>query len=255
MHIPRPEHPNPQWERSSWKNLNGEWEFDFDFSASARERRRFAQGKLPRRITVPFCPESTLSGIGYTDFIPAVCYRKVIALSEKETEGKVFLHFGAVDYHSYVYINGQLAGEQIGGYASFRVDITELVSVGENEIFVIAEDELRSGRQPAGKQSTRHASYGCFYTRTTGIWQTVWLEFTPRAYIDSCRYYPDITNGILTVTGETVGAGTLELRASYEGKPMGSTALRVGGGFFTTQIALSELHLWEIGCGDSMIWS
>ena len=80
MNIPRPEHPNPQWERENWINLNGEWEFDFDFSGSARERKIYEGGALARKITVPFCPESSLSGIGYTDFIPSVCYREIIML-------------------------------------------------------------------------------------------------------------------------------------------------------------------------------
>ena len=198
---------------------------------------------------MPFCPESTLSGIGYTDFIPSVCYRKVITLSEQELTGNIFLHFGAVDFHSYIYVNGKLADEHIGGYASFKVDITSFVNTGENTIFVIAEDDIRSGHQPGGKQSEKYGSYGCFYTRTTGIWQTVWLEFVTKTHIKSCKYYPDITNGILTVTGEVTGCGELELLSSYEGKPTGSTKLRVNNGTFSAQIVLSELHLWEIGCG------
>ncbi|MBE7033814.1 MAG: beta-galactosidase [Ruminococcaceae bacterium] len=246
--IPRKEHPNPQWERKTWRNLNGEWEFDFDFGRSARERELFKSGELSKKIIVPFCPESKLSGIGYTDFIPAVCYRKEINLTEEETAGKVFLNFGAVDFHSYIYINGELAGEHIGGYASFKVDITAFVRVGKNEIFVIAEDDTRSGKQPAGKQSQKFHSYGCFYTRTTGIWQTVWLEFVPKSYVKSCKYYPDITNGILTVTGEVSGSGELELNSSYEGKPTGSAKITASG-FFSAQIKLSELHLWEVGKG------
>jgi len=248
MNIPRPEHPNPQWERTTWRNLNGEWEFDFDFGKSARERELYKNSALSQTITVPFCPESKLSGIGYTDFIPAVCYRKVITFSEEELNGNVFLHFGAVDFHSYIYLNGVLAGEHIGGYASFQVDITKFAVPGENVIFVIAEDDTRSGQQPSGKQSERYHSYGCFYTRTTGIWQTVWLEFVPKAHLKSAKYYPDITNSVLTVTGETVGSGELSLTASYEGKIVGETKVKTNG-IFTAQIALSELHLWEIGCG------
>lgn len=249
MNIPRHEHPNPQWERASWRNLNGEWEFDFDFDVKAREEKRYEGGELPKRITVPFCPESTLSGIGYTDFIKAVCYRRTIELTDDELEGNVFLHFGAVDFHSYIYVNGVLADEHVGGYASFKVDITKHVKAGENVIFVIAEDDLKSGTQPAGKQSPKRESYGCSYTRTTGIWQTVWLEFTPKAYVKSCRYYPDITNGTLTVMGEVVGSGELELVSSFEGVPAGETKLTVNGGAFSAQIKLSEVHLWEIGCG------
>ena len=246
--IPRQEHPNPQWERKNWRNLNGEWEFDFDFSKSAKEKELFKNGMLTKKITVPFCPESKLSGIGYTDFIPAVCYRKEISLSEEEMSGKVFLHFGAVDFHSYIYVNGELAGEHIGGYSSFKVDITKFVNLGKNEIFVIAEDDTRSGKQPAGKQSYKFNSFGCFYTRTTGIWQTVWLEFVPDNYVKSCKYYPDIRNGVLTIEGEVSGNGELELNSYYEGKPTGNTKI-FADGFFTAQIKLSELHLWEIGQG------
>ncbi|MBO5898031.1 MAG: beta-galactosidase [Clostridia bacterium] len=248
MDIPRCEHPNPQWQRDNWKNLNGQWEFDFDFGVSARERKLYAGGALSKTITVPFCPESVLSGIGYTDFIPSVCYRRTFELTEQETSGRVVLHFGAVDFHSYIYVNGVFAGEHIGGYASFAIDITAQVKVGENVLFVIAEDDVRSGEQPAGKQSTKHDSYACYYTRTTGIWQTVWLELTPKAYVKSCKYYPDITRGVLTVMGEVVGKGELTLSATYEGKPVGKTTLAASG-FFTATLALDELHLWEIGNG------
>jgi len=249
MNIPRPEHPNPQWVRESWRNLNGEWEFDFDFSKSAREREIYKKGSLSKKIIVPFCPESKLSGIGYTDFIPSVCYRKVVKLSDKELSGNVFLHFGAADFHSYIYVNGSFLDEHIGGYASFSVDITKYVKTGENEIFVICEDDVRSGKQPAGKQSTKLNSYGCFYTRTTGIWQTVWLEFMPKAYIKSAKYYPDIDNSSLTVIGEVMGEGYLELIASYDGKTVGEKKVKVSGGVFSAEILLSELHLWEIGNG------
>jgi len=249
MNIPRCEHPNPQFERKTWRNLNGQWEFDFDFGKSAREREVYKKGALSKEITVPFCPESKLSGIGYTDFIPAVCYRKVVTLSKDEVSGNVFLHFGAVDYHSYIYINGNFADEHIGGFSSFKVDVTAFVHEGENEIFVIAEDDVRSGKQAGGKQCHKYNSYGCYYTRTTGIWQTVWMEFTPKAYVENVKYFADIQNAILTVEGMAKGCGEIEFTASYEGKEMGSTKIKVNGGTFGAQIKLNELHLWEIGCG------
>ena len=249
MTIFRAEHPNPQWERKNWRNLNGEWEFDFDFSKSAREREVYKAGPLSRKINVPFCPESVLSGIGYTDFIPSVCYRKIISLSKEEISNNVFLHFGAVDFHCFIFVNGEPAEEHIGGYSSFKADITKFVKEGENEIFVIAEDDIRTGEQPAGKQSALYNSYGCFYTRTTGIWQTVWLEFVPKAFVKNCKYYPDITNGVLNIEGEVSGCGELEFNASYNGKAMGSVKLNVKNGFFLTSIKLEELHLWEIGNG------
>ena len=249
MEILRTEHPNPQWERSEWRNLNGEWEFDFDFGKTARDRKLYESGALSKKINIPFCPESELSGIGYKDFIPAVCYRKKFNISDKEAEKNVILHFGAVDYESFIYVNGKLAKTHVGGYSSFSCDITKYIKVGENEIFVIAEDDLRSGHQPAGKQSDRFESYVCMYTRTTGIWQTVWLEFLPKAYIVSAKYYPDIENGILTVIGKVCGEGELCAKATYQGEPMGETKINANNGTFTLQIKLTKLYLWELGCG------
>lgn len=249
MEIYRTEHPNPQWEREQWRNLNGEWEFDFDFGKTARDRKLYEGGALAKKINVPFCPESELSGIGYKDFIASVCYRKVFTLSAEEMKKNIILHFGAVDYESFVYINGQLAKTHVGGYSSFEADITRYVKEGENTIFVIAEDDLRSRHQPSGKQCSSYHSRGCYYTRTTGIWQTVWLEFVPKTYIRNAKFYPDIDNGILTVSGSVCGCGEITAKASYEGEPMGETHIRVNNSAFTMQIQLSELHLWELGCG------
>ncbi|MDY3928892.1 MAG: glycoside hydrolase family 2 TIM barrel-domain containing protein [Clostridia bacterium] len=249
MEVYRLEHPNPQWERNNWRNLNGEWEFDFDFGKSARDREIYKGGALAKKINVPFCPESELSGINYKDFMSAVCYRKVITLSDDECNNNVILHFGAVDYESFIYINGEEAGHHIGGFASFSCDITNFVKPGENVVFVIAEDDLRSKNQPIGKQSSNFYSSGCLYTRTTGIWQTVWLEFIPKEYIKNAKYYPDINNSCISITGEVVGEGKLTIISSFEGKETGRTTLDVDNNCFTAHIYLSELHLWEVGKG------
>lgn len=175
--------------------------------------------------------------------------QKDFSLNEEERKKTIFLHFGAVDYESFVYINGQLVTTHIGGYSSFKADITKYVTEGENTIFVIAEDDLRSSRQPAGKQSDRFDSYGCLYTRTTGIWQTVWLEFLPESYIKSAKYYPDTENGTLTIIGSVCGSGELRARVSFEGKAMGETIVKANNSLFTMQIKPDELYLWEPGHG------
>lgn len=249
MNIPRAEHPNPQWERDTWKNLNGTWEFEFDFGCSAVERRLWEKERFDREILVPFCPESRLSGIGYTDFINGVAYRKNFELSQEELSGRVLLHFGAVDYEASVYVNGTLVGSHKGGYTSFCFDITKHVAPGPNTLFVAVKDDVRSGLQPKGKQAHLYASSGCDYTRTTGIWQTVWLEFVPERHIQSAKYYPDPANGKVTVTGLVQGQGTLQLTALWEDKPVGEAALSVEDGFFTAQLDLSETHLWKPGKG------
>lgn len=248
MNIPRSEHPNPMFVRKNWTNLNGTWEFDFDFGCSARNKELYKKGMLPKKITLPFCPESDLSGVGYKDFMDGVCYRKVIDIDIDLTKNRVLLHFGAVDYESFVYVNGELAIHHIGGYSSFSGDITSYLKNGSNEIFVIAEDDCRSHYQPTGKQSDKYESYGCFYTRTTGIWQTVWLETVPANYIEKFKIFTDIDNCAVTITGKVNGAGVLGAVAKYKDRPVGSATVNANG-FFSLYMSLSELHLWEVGKG------
>ncbi len=247
MNIPRPEHPNPQWERENWLCLNGQWQFDFDFGQSALDQKRYEED-LPREIIVPFCPESPLSGIGYTDFLPAVIYRKKITLTPEQLSGRTILHFGAVDYLAVGCVNGQEVCRHQGGFTPFAADITDVATPGENTIFVYAQDDTRSPLQSSGKQSQQYHSAGCFYTRTTGIWQSVWLEFVPQNYLLSAKYATDMEQGILTVTGCTKGCGQVEISVEYEGEPVGSASVS-SNGHFCAGIALSRIELWEAGCG------
>ena len=248
--LPRPEHPQPQMERSAWRSLNGAWQFAFDFGRSGLDRHFERRDALDTTITVPFCPESVLSGVHYTDFIPAVWYARAFTLTPEELSGRVLLHFGAVDYEAHVFVNGEPAGTHRGGYTSFCFDITDLCRAGENRLSVYAEDDNRSGKQPHGKQCESFDSQGCDYTRTTGIWQTVWLEFVPETYIQSVQYYPNITEGTLLVQAKLCGAGTFTVQASFEGRPCGEASARAENGFAAVTLPLSELHLWDVGRGN-----
>ena len=248
INIPRCEHPDPQFERANWLNLNGEWDFEFDFGNSKKDAGIIDKKEWEKKIIVPFCPESKLSGIQYTDFIPAVWYRKNVSITAEQLEGRVILHFGAVDYETKLYVNGKKAGYHKGGYSSFKFDITEFLSEGENTIIVNAVDDTRDPLVPRGKQCPDLHSRGCDYTRTTGIWQTVWLEFVPKAYIKSVKYYPDYVNGILAISAVVEGEGEFTASASYEGKAMGSFS-KTAKSTITGEIKLDEIHLWEVGCG------
>ena len=248
--LPRPEHPQPQMERSAWRSLNGAWQFAFDFGRSGLDRHFEHRDALDTTITVPFCPESVLSGVHYTDFIPAVWYARAFTLTPEELSGRVLLHFGAVDYEAHVFVNGEPAGTHRGGYTSFCFDITDLCRAGENRLSVYAEDDNRSGKQPHGKQCESFDSQGCDYTRTTGIWQTVWLEFVPETYIQSVQYYSNITEGTLLVQAKLCGAGTFTVKASFEGRPCGEASARAENGFAAVTLPLSELHLWDVGQGN-----
>lgn len=249
MNIPRPEHPNPQFERKAWTNLNGEWQFEIDQSKSGIEREFYKRKELSSKIIVPFCPESKLSGVGYTDFINSVWYQRKFTLTAEQMRGRVLLHFGAVDYEAVVYINQEEVGKHKGGYTSFTFDISGSIQEGENVLTVCAIDDTRSGKQPSGKQSEKYASHGCFYTRTTGIWQTVWLEYVPSNYIKQVKFYPDTKNCKLTVTAELQGSGDLAVDTSYQGQATGSAAVASSGGTVWLEIPLSEKHLWEVGQG------
>jgi len=175
LDTPRPEHPRPDFERKDWLNLNGEWEFEIDTGSSGAEQG-WASGRreFNERILVPFPPESRLSGLGYIDFMPSVWYRCIFSVPEAWAGRRLLLHFGAVDYDATVWVNGVKVGHHKGGYTPFHCDITQVAHVHEtNTVTVYAKDDCRSGLQPAGKQSPRFHSYGCMYTRVTGIWQFI----------------------------------------------------------------------------------
>ena len=191
--IPRPEYPRPQFVRSPWMNLNGTWTYAFDFGKSGRQRGFAESQGFEGRINVPFCPESPLSGVNYKDFIPAIWYQRSLAIPKNWQGKRVILHFGAVDYETEVFVDGKSVGKHYGGTSSFSFDITPFVSSGgEHSLVVSVLDDTRSGLQPAGKQCPDYRSRGCHYTRTTGIWQTVWMEAVSEFGLKSFHIIPDL---------------------------------------------------------------
>lgn len=248
--IPRPEHPRPQMLRNQWMNLNGEWEFEIDYSKSGKERKLYEEDKLTQVINIPFCPESKLSGIENKDFMPAVWYRREFSIPEEWKDKHILLHFGAVDYEAEVWINGISAGKHKGGYSSFTFDITRLLRDGINILTVCAEDDVRSGLQPAGKQCSKYYNDGCSYIRTTGIWQTVWLECVSAEYIFSVKYIPDPENGCVHIEGSFQGKTqgyTLEVRVFFSSQMTGKNSCSINGNHARLTVQLSELHLWGPG--------
>lgn len=239
---------------ADWLSLNGVWEHETDHGKSGRARGLSAPDHpLSGRITVPFCRESALSGIGDVDFCECVWYRRTVILPQGwQTNGRrTHLHIGACDYHTEVWVNGVSVGTHIGGYIEFAFDITAALADGENVITICATDELRSGNQPGGKQSQRYHSHGCSYTRTTGIWQSVWLENTPDAYLTRAKYYPSVADSKLSIEVCAANADGLVARAEafYEGHAVGAAAAVVEGKSCRIEMKLDELHLWEVGAG------
>ena len=193
--IPRPEHPRPQFVRDSWVNLNGQWTYTFDFGDTGLERGLAKSEGFDGNITVPFCPESKLSGVEYKDFINCMWYQRKVDVPAAWEGKKIMLNFGAVDYYSTIYVNGHLAGRHWGGTSSFAVDMTPYVKAGEKaNIVVCVKDDIRQGEQTGGKQSRVYYSEGCYYTRVTGIWQTVWMEAVAPAGLKEVYVKPDLDN-------------------------------------------------------------
>ncbi|MFH1086118.1 MAG: sugar-binding domain-containing protein [Chloroflexota bacterium] len=190
---PRPEYPRPQFVREPWMNLNGTWTYTLDPGKSGMQRGFSHSAGFPNSITVPFCPESVLSGVGHTDFIEMMWYQRPIAIPHEWQGQRVLLHFGGVDYESEAFVDGQSVGRHWGGTSSFTYDITPYVTAGAAHSLVLyVRDDTRSGQQPGGKQCPDYASRRCHYTRTTGIWQTVWIEAVAPLGLRDVQVIPDL---------------------------------------------------------------
>ena len=246
--IPRPEYPRPQFERTDWVNLNGQWTFEMDFGSSGEQRGWTNTKGLSKKITVPFCPESELSGIGYTDFIPCVWYQRNINIPAEWNGKKILLHFGAADYETKVYVDGKMVGEHKGAGSSFNFDITSYVKAGQQANLVVrVYDNLRGGMQPGGKQCTALFSAGCSYTRVTGIWQTVWMEAVNEQALKNVFAIPDIDQQQLVVRPEFYNEGndntlTVEVK---DGKKTVAKRTSQASNQSTIVLPIKNAHLWS----------
>ena len=246
--VPRPEHPRPDLCRDNWMTLNGEWQFEIDKAADG-EARGLTYGKdLNAKINVPFCPESKLSGLGLgnTVRLKDVWYRRLFEVPAAMQGKRVRIHFGGVDYQAWVYINGQLAGTHIGENVAFNFDITQWLKAGPNEVVVKVLDDMSTGLQPSGKQAADQSG-GCIYTRTTGIWQTVWLEAVGSSFVETISVVPDPDNARFLVTAKINGQDkdlTLKAEAFADGELTGSDS-GTGPWQNTLVLNLKSKKLWE----------
>ena len=245
--VPRPEYPRPDFQRDDWLNLNGTWQFETENEDTGETRGLMSGHDLAQTITVPFCPESKLSGVGNTDFMTRVWYRRQFEVPAAMQGRRLLLHFGAVDWHATVWVNGKLAGEHKGGYTPFVFDVTALVGPGVNELVVSARDDTRSGLQATGKQAHERDSSGCVYTRTTGIWQTVWLEAAGETYLREFTVTPDADTGQAFlqawVAGPLAGA-ELHVEAIADGQTVAETTAPAAGRSTLAALRLPDPKLW-----------
>lgn len=188
----RNEYPRPQYKRNDWTNLNGKWRFTFDDLNRGERERWFEKPNFTDEINVPFTYETIASGIADENFHPNIWYYRTFNIESTKKDKKAILRFQASDYVTKVWINGEFIGEHIGGNASFSFDITNSLNhENENRIVVKVEDSF-STSQPRGKQRWIKDNFECWYVQTTGIWQTVWLEFLNEEYIDNVKMTPNI---------------------------------------------------------------
>lgn len=245
--IPRPEYPRPDFQRENWLPLNGEWDFSFD------------EPIFDWKILVPFACETKLSGIHDTSFHNAVWYRRSFSLPEPMHDRQILLHFGAVDYTCRLWVNDQFIREHTGGQCGFSADITDaLTASGENVIVLEARDDPADLEMPRGKQYWKPESESIFYTRTTGIWQSVWLEAVSPMHLCSCRITPLFDERSVRFSYALSAAPqhvTLTAEITFRGKTAGtvSVAPTSARGAFDWQIDQSALSAWNYQ--EDLVWT
>ncbi|MDF2653498.1 MAG: glycoside hydrolase family 2, partial [Paenibacillus sp.] len=188
------DYPRPQFVRDSWLNLNGEWDFRFDDDHVGEIEKWYKQLNGDRKITVPFTYETKASGIGEEKFHPNVWYERALDIPKEQEGNRVILHFQAVDYLAKLWVNGTMVGQHQGGYTAFSFDITPYLLFGESNTLVLKAEDSQSCTQPRGKQRWVNDNFECFYVQTTGIWQSVWIEYVATSYLKSVKMTPDLDN-------------------------------------------------------------
>jgi len=244
--LPRPEYPRPQFVRSDWASLNGEWEFAFD-DADQGVAEGWHDGRpLDLRIQVPFAYQSRLSGIDDQSVHEIVWYARSFEMPESWRRHDVLLHFGAVDYQTTLWVNGEEVGHNRGGHVPFRFDIAPYLQDGVNRITLRVQDS-QDPHQPRGKQSSSGAPSGIDYYCTTGIWQTVWVEPVPQMRIEEARIVANRTNDAFDVTVFLHAPGIgwkVEVEVSDDGNVVASQAQSCLGASARLCLPISEPKLW-----------
>lgn len=229
------QYPRPQFARSQWKSLNGEWSFSFDDGNIGLKEMWYRGKPLPDKINVPYVFESERSGIGKHDPHKYVWYARKLDVPQEWKGKRIFLHFGAVDYRTHIYVNGALAGTHTGGSTAFAVEITDYLNYADDTVYVRAEDDPCDEFQARGKQFWEPVPRVIWYTRSTGIWQSVSLECTEERYLSGYQVFPDIDNGTAHFTvraDEAVPGLSLEIDISLRGKPVRHACVDADNGVF-----------------------
>ncbi|MDR6553244.1 sugar-binding domain-containing protein [Paenibacillus qinlingensis] len=253
---PRAEYPRPQFVRDSWINLNGEWEFEFD-DESIGSKQKWHQGEkaFSQKIQVPFAFQSQLSGIGNNEFHDVVWYRRELEIPKEFANKRILLHFGAVDYLASVWVNGILVATHEGGHTPFHADITDALLDGSNKLVVKAVDFSKDVTLPRGKQYWKADSASIFYTRTTGIWQTVWMEaVSADAHLAKVKMTPDIDAKQIEISYDIEGidahaTSTYQLKVdiSFKGEIVSKDVYGIRSGTGARKVRLNDFNDHGLG--------
>ncbi|MCI0512445.1 beta galactosidase jelly roll domain-containing protein [candidate division KSB1 bacterium] len=246
-HAVRPEHPRPDFERSDWFNLNGNWQFDFDPQNVGVTEKWYTAEKhqFSQEIIVPFPWESQLSGIQKVDYRGVAWYTREFSLPENWEKKRIFLKFGAVDWEAQVWVNAQLIGQHVGGYSAFEFEITAALQAGQANRITVRAIDYTSPETPVGKQIG-------WYTPTSGIWQTVYLEARPAMYLDQIHFRPDVDQISVTARVTLQSPNTskkmkLRIQAEKDLFPLVEQALKLTPGANTLECTWKMVNpqLWS----------
>ena len=247
--------PRPLLERNAWRSLNGQWQFALDVDGAWAGPNDV---KWEQEITVPFSPETSASGIGFTGFFRACWYRREVEFGFRQPGERVILHFGAIDYHATIWVNGSLATVHEGGYSPISVEIGGLIQPGEKAIVVVrAEDDPGDLAKPRGKQEWQLEPHSIWYPRTTGIWQTVWYEVISSNVISHLHWTPNIERWELGVEMRVDGPKrddlSVKVRLTVDGVMLAEDTYSVVAGEVHRRVALSDPGIDDYR--NELLWS
>ena len=252
--VPRGEHPRPDFRRANWMTLNGAWQFAFDDDDTGLLNNWHMPGtELERSITVPFAYQTELSGIGLSEYHPVVWYKRQFEIPGSAKGKRAFLCFGAVDYESDIFIDGECVFMHTGGYTPFTVEATRFCKNNSSITVAVRVADFNDPAQPRGKQYWKDVPDRCWYTPCTGIWQSVWLEFIDGARIETAAITPDIDNARAEIEIDLESCEpemSAEIDVAFDGKRVAKIHAFVPEKRFTVTVNLAEpdhideVHYW-----------
>lgn len=246
----REEYPRPQLVREKWLNLNGHWKFMFDdLDQGMRQKWYTTQTEFDMEIEVPFVYQTESSGINNQDDHEIVWYQKRFTIPDYFDKEEILLHFGAVDFETIVFVNGQMVGEHVGGSTPFTFDITPFLKKNSEQVITVRVFDPRyDERIPRGKQTWEEKPHAIWYTNTTGIWQTVWLENVPSSHIKSVYFTPDIDNGSVQVRVNVDNPDenqNLKYQIKFKEEVIASGKLNIHSPFNELKIQLNQQNIYR----------